>query len=257
MANFKPQKKTQESVKFIRNVVARAGFSKVIVSLSGGIDSTTVVFLATQALGKENVLVTILPYGDLNKEGADDAKEVVKIVEIPKTNVFEIDIKPAVDMIAKPAEIPPKTSTPLERSRLGSIMARIRMIILFDLAKKQKALVCGTENKSEYLLGYFTRFGDSASDIEPIKGFYKTQVRELAQYLGVPKKIIEKPPTAGLWQGQADETELGFSYKEADKILELLYDKKWSLEKIIGTGYKKELVEKIKKRVEETEFMRK
>ncbi len=136
-------------------------------------------------------------------------------------------------------------------------MARVRMVLLFDLAKKEKALVLGTENKSEYLLGYFTRFGDSAADLEPIKNLYKTQVKALAVYLGVPKKIIDKPPTAGLWPNQTDEGELGFSYKEADKILELWHDKKWTLEKIISAGFKKELVLKIQKRVKETEFMRK
>ena len=124
-----------------------------------------------------------------------------------------------------------------DRVRLGNIMARVRMIILFDLDKKQKGLVCGTENKSEALLGYFTRFGDEASDIEPIQHLYKTQVYELAKYLGVPKEIIEKPPSANLWESQTDEGEFGFTYKEADQVLFHYYDKKLKLEEIKSKGF--------------------
>jgi NAD+ synthase len=117
-------------------------------------------------------------------------------------------------------------------------MARVRMILLYDLAKKHNALVCGTENKSEYLLGYFTRFGDAASDFEPIQHLYKTQVYQLASSLGVPKNIIKKTPTAGLWHGQTDEGEFGFSYKEADEVLFYYYDKKLKLEEIKNKGFK-------------------
>jgi len=128
-----------------------------------------------------------------------------------------------------------------DRIRLGNIIARVRMIILFDLAKKHNALVCGTENKSEKLLGYFTRFGDAASDIEPISHLYKTQVRELANYLKLPQKIIEAKPTAGLWPGQTDEGEFGFTYQEADNVLSLYFDKKISTKKIRSLGYKNAL----------------
>jgi len=121
--------------------------------------------------------------------------------------------------------------------RLGNIMARVRMIILYDLAKKHNALVCGTENKSENLLGYFTRFGDQASDFEPIQHLYKTQVYQLAKFLGVPKNIVEKTPTAGLWHGQTDEEEFGFTYKEADQVLSYFYDKKLKLEEIKKMGF--------------------
>jgi NAD+ synthase len=116
-------------------------------------------------------------------------------------------------------------------------MARIRMIILFDLAKKNHALVCGTENRSENLLGYFTRFGDQASDLEPIGHLYKTQVYELAEYLKVPKDIIEQKPTAGLWKNQTDEKEFGFSYKEADPVLHHYFDKKMGVDRIKKLGF--------------------
>jgi len=130
----------------------------------------------------------------------------------------------------------------------------MRMILLFDLAKKYKALVLGTENKTEHLLGYFTRFGDSASDIEPIRHLYKTQVRKLAKYLKIPEKIIKKTPTAGLWQGQTDEREFGFSYGEADQILLLYLDQKKNVEEIVNKGIKLEQVEKVVKRLKANEF---
>ncbi len=125
-----------------------------------------------------------------------------------------------------------------EKVRVGNIMARIRMILLYDLAKKHNALVCGTENKSEFLLGYFTRFGDEASDFEPIQHLYKTQVFQLASFLNVPKNIIQQVPTAGLWRNQTDEKEFGFTYKEADQVLFYYYDQKLKLEEIKGMGFK-------------------
>ena len=122
------------------------------------------------------------------------------------------------------------------------------MIVLFDLAKKVNGLVCGTENKSENLLGYFTRFGDQASDIEPIAHLYKTQVYELAKYLKVPEAIIKQSPTAGLWQGQTDEGEFGFTYEEADQVLHLYFDQHQSVEKIEQRGLKnaKAIIERVK-----------
>jgi len=133
-----------------------------------------------------------------------------------------------------------------QKISLGNIMARVRMIILFDLAKKHNALVCGTENKSERLLGYFTRFGDAASDIEPVTHLYKTQIYQLAKYLKVTKKIIDQPPTADLWKGQTDEGEFGFTYEEADQVLYLYFDKKIATKEIKRLGFKN--VEKIIKR---------
>ena len=121
---------------------------------------------------------------------------------------------------------------------MGNIMARARMIVLFDIAKKHNALVCGTENKSEHLLGYYTRFGDEASDIEPIRHLYKTQIYKLAKYLNVPQEIIEAQPSAGLWKRQTDEGQFGFSYEEGDQVLHLYYDKNLSLKELKKYGFK-------------------
>ncbi len=133
-------------------------------------------------------------------------------------------------------------------------MVRMRMILLYDLSKKYNALVLGTENKTEHLLGYFTRFGDEASDIEPLQNLYKTQVKQLASYLGVPEEIIKKPPTAGMWQGQTDEGEFGFTYEEADQILSLWHDKKADREVIIKAGFSPDTVDKVIKRVTDNSF---
>lgn len=257
--DFKAQKISQGIIKFLQKKVKAAGFKKVIVPLSGGLDSSTVVFLAVRALGPENVFIAKFPYRGLEQN--QDADLVLSQLKIPKPptggNVFEIEISEIVEEFL--SKIPgikrlKFRESSLEKIRLGNLMARIRMILLFDLAKKEKALVCGTENKSEYLLGYFTRFGDSASDLEPIRYLYKTQVVRLAHYLGVPEKIIKKPPTAGLWQGQTDEKELGFSYQEADPILYYYADKNYTWEQIVEMGYKKKLVEKVKNQVEKNQF---
>lgn len=242
--DFDPKQTAQRIIEFLRREVKKAGFQKVIISLSGGVDSSTTLTLAVKALGAENVLVVLLPYKELDQD--NDAKLVIKKLKIPKENVLEIEILETLNSFAE--NLKP------DRLRLGNIMARVRMILLFDLAKKEKALVCGTENKSEYLLGYFTRFGDEASDLEPIRNLYKTQVVRLAHYLGVPGRIITKPPSAGLWKGQTDEEELGFSYQEADPILYLHFEKKYSWEKIKKMGFRKELIRRVKKRVETNWF---
>lgn len=244
------QKTTDNSIKFIKNTVKATGFSRLVAGLSGGIDSAISCDLAVRALGGKNLYVALLPYGELNKEGTKDARVVIKKLGVPKENVFFRDIKPFVDPISQ-------LDSSMDKLRKGNIAVRLRMIILYDLAKKYKALVLGTENKTEYLLGYFTRFGDEASDIEPIRGLYKTQLRQLASYLGIPEKIIRKPPTAGLWTGQTDEQELGFSYKDADKILYHYVDFHKSSEEIIRMGFKKEVVTRVIVRLQKNEFKHK
>ncbi len=243
--NFNPGKTSKQIIEFITEQTEKAGFKKVIVALSGGVDSSVVVTLAVKALAPENVYVSLLPYKNLNEN--QDAQLVISKLNIPQENVSEIEISEIVSEFLKKL---PKT----DKLRTANIMARTRMIFLYDLAKKYHVLVCGTENKSEYLLGYFTRFGDEASDLEPIRGLYKTQVLKLAKYLGVPKEIIEKQPTAGLWPGQTDEKELGFSYQEADQVLYLYFDKKYSWEKIISLGLNGQLIDKVKNQVEKNKF---
>ena len=241
------QKTTTKLTEFIQSEVKKAGFKKVIIGLSGGIDSAVSLVLAVKALAKENVFVVILPYGKENKKDLEDALLMIKHLKIPFQNLIQINIQSMVDSFLI-------TAKDADQIRKGNIIARVRMILLYDLAKKHQALVCGTENKSEHVLGYYTRFGDEASDLEPIRGYYKTQIRQLAEFLNIPEKIIYKPPSAGLWQGQTDEKELGFSYQEADPILALYFDKKYSWDKIIQAGFEKKLLEKIKAWIEKNEF---
>lgn len=247
---FDPEKFTKKAVSFIKQTVKRAGFQRVLVALSGGVDSATTLSLAVKALGPENVFVALLPCGELNKKGLNNSRLLINKLKLSLKNILEADIKPLIDKFIK-------LDKDREKTRKGNIMARVRMIILFDLAKKHKALVCGTENKSEHLLGYFTRFGDEASDLEPLRSLYKTQVYQLAKHLSIPQEILKTKPSAGLWKGQTNEGELGFSYEAADPILYLLYEKELSQSAVIKRGFAKELIDKVKKRVEENKFKHK
>lgn len=252
--SLNPQKETGQIVTFIRKKVQNTPFSKVVVGLSGGVDSAVSTALAVRALGKENVHVGIFPYGELHTEGEQDAVLVTDHLNISQSNIHTIDIKNMVDAIGPDLAVLGSTLTEFDQLRKGNIAVRTRMILLFDLAKKLSALVLGTENKTEHLLGYFTRFGDEASDIEPVRTFYKTQVKQLAQYLQLPQKIIAKAPTAGMWKGQTDEGEFGFSYKDADQILYLYFDKKLKKSEIEKEGFRIELIHKILERVEKNKF---
>lgn len=217
---------------FLRKTLKKTGFTKVVLGLSGGIDSSVSLSLAVSALGKENVHVLLMPYKTFNSLGLQHAKDVLAFLKIPESQIEIINIDPIIESLEKNLHISKDDTV-----RLGNIMARVRMVTLFDRAKKLPALVLGTENRSEYLLGYFTRFGDEASDIEPIQHLYKTQVYDLAKYLGLPPQIIKQTPTAGLWHGQTDEGELGFSYKEADQVLHLYFDKHISVTDIAKKGH--------------------
>ncbi len=248
--SISPQQTAGKLIDFIKNILKQAGFSKLVLGLSGGIDSAVSLALGVKAIGAQNIFVGIFPYGELNKEGAEDAKLLVDHFNIPDSNINLINIKPLVDPLVN-------TDSKMDDLRRGNIMVRIRMILLYDMSKKYKALVLGTENKTEHLLGYFTRFGDEASDLEPIINLYKTQVRELASYLGVPEKIIKKAPTAGMWIGQTDEKELEFTYEKADKILFLLNDKKYFLKDVVQAGFEENIVKKVVKRVKNNSFKHK
>lgn len=245
--SFNPEKTSEKISNFLKKETRERGFTKVINALSGGIDSTVVTYLAVKALQPINVLITTLPYKNLNDQGLQDAQEVITKLNIPKTNVFHINIGSICDRFFA-------NDPKIDDLRKGNIMARVRMTILYDLAKKERALVLGAENKSEHLLSYFTRYGDEAADLDPIRDLYKTEVRILAKYLGVPKEIREIAPTAGLWQKQTDEGQLGFTYKEADQILYLLFEKSKSPPEIIQAGYQKEVVEKVHRWVKTNDF---
>jgi NAD+ synthase len=202
---------------FIRNEVHATGRPKLVIALSGGIDSAVSCVLGVHAVGPENIIPALLPYGTLSEEASKDAFLVVEQLHIPRENVVTIDIQPAVDTILQQIQ-------DADRVRRGNVMARVRMIYLYDLAKKHTALVLGTENKTEYFLGYFTRYGDEAADIEPIRSLYKTQVQQLGQYFQLPASILNKAPSAGLWSNQTDEQEFGFSYADVDKVLYYHFD---------------------------------
>ncbi len=247
--NIDYKKKVEDIQNWIAQTVENAGFQDVVIALSGGIDSVLSTTLAVQALGKEHVHVLLLPYGKLSKKATEDAKKVTEFLALPKENVNEIDIKKAADTM-----INDKGS--MINIRKGNIMARIRMIYLYDFAKANNCLVVGTENKSEYYLGYFTRFGDEASDIEPIRSLYKTQVKELAKFLNLPEEIITKAPTAGLWEGQTDEKEFGFSYEEADAVLYHYFDERLPEEGMLNLEISREVVEKVLNFVKKNDFKR-
>ena len=198
-------------IKFIKETFKQQGFSKAIVAVSGGIDSAVSLMLTVKALGKDKVYSLQLPYKKHQSSELSDL--VIKQAGIFKNQKLVINIGRPADKLAI------KLNAKKDKVRLGNILARVRMICLFDQAKKLTALVVGTENKSEKMLGYFTRFGDEASDLEPIIHLYKTEVVKLAEELGVPEKIIKAAPTAGLWPGQTDEAELGMTYEQIDARL--------------------------------------
>jgi len=227
-----PAKEKGKIVTFLQNTFQNQGIDHAVIGLSGGIDSTVSFFLLKEVLPPENIFIAHLYYFN---SVFTPVETVVKEAKIPQENIYHISIKKSVDEILKLQNI---SSLETERMRIGNIAARMRMILLFDLAKKHNSLVVGTENKSENLLGYFTRFGDQASDIEPIEHLYKTQVLQLARYLGVPDALINQTPTAGLWDGQTDEGEFGFTYAEADQVLYLSLEKKLTDEEIEKQGFK-------------------
>ncbi|MBI2195515.1 MAG: NAD+ synthase [Candidatus Levybacteria bacterium] len=238
MKHINPRETSEAIVEFIKYIFKKAKFSQAVIALSGGIDSSVSCTLAVRALGKENVFPVLLPYSKLNSQGVTDALKVIDILRIPKKNITQINIQDFVDNIIK-------ADYKMDLIRKGNIMARVRMIFLFDQAKKRKVLVIGTENKTEHLLGYFTRFGDEASDIEPLRNLYKTQIYELAKILNLPESILTKKPTAGLWENQTDEGEFGFTYEQADEVLYYYFDKKMSLPDIVAKGLEKEIVTKV------------
>lgn len=230
--------KYKNLVDFIRTVSRQERLKKALVAVSGGIDSATSLALTVKALGSKSVYPIILPYGLRNNEGARDARAFISTLSIPAKNIVTIDIQPAVDAACA-------WDKNMDEARKGNVMARIRMVLLYDLVKKHSALVVGTENKTERLLGYYTRYGDEASDIEPLRNLYKTQVYELARNLKVPEKILHKAPSAGLWIGQTDEKEFGFTYVEVDTILSLHVDQHMTKKDLARRGFKKSLLDRI------------
>lgn len=237
----------EKIIEFIRRKLKETNVNGVVIGLSGGVDSTTALFLCVQAVGKDKILGVMMPSKVNTNKDMEDAIEVCKKLGV-KYKLIEID--PILKSFGNVLDLSDKLVT-------GNLMARIRMCILYYFANKEKLLVVGTGNKSEYLQGYFTLHGDIACDLLPLGNLYKKDVKKLARELEVPEKIIKKIPTAGLWKGQTDEKELGISYEDLDRILPLL-EKGLDAEEIQReTGSTKEKIDKIRARMKETEFKRK
>jgi NAD+ synthase len=231
---------------FIRDELGKVGFSRVVVGLSGGIDSAVSCFLAARALGPENVRALLMPYKSSSKESLTDASSVVQQLKVKGET---IQITPLVDGYFS-------TQPEAHSLRRGNAMARARMIILFDKSVEHCALVLGTSNKTELLLGYGTLYGDMASAINPIGDLYKTDIFQLAQYLKVPEAIVRKKPTADLWVGQSDEAELGFTYAEVDQLLYELIDNRVPAGQLVERGFKADFVQKIIAKIQSSQFKR-
>jgi NAD+ synthase (glutamine-hydrolysing) len=233
-------------VSFLREEFERRGFEKAVVGLSGGVDSAVTAFLSAQALGPENVIGVRMPYRTSNPESLAHAQLVIDKLGIQSRT---IDISPAVDgYLANEPDADP--------ARRGNVMARERMIVLFDLSAKYKALPVGTGNKTERLLGYFTWHADDSPPINPLGDLFKTQVWQLARFLGVPDVIISKPASADLIEGQTDERDFGISYAEADEILNWLVSG-YSPAALIARGFDPAKVELVRKRLAGTHWKRK
>ncbi len=244
---------------FIREEVRRTGLSKAIIGLSGGVDSALSTYLAMRALGAENVHVLLMPYRTSTPESLSDAMEVVNALGISSE---VLDISEAAeaffgsgDSLSKNSALSTQHST-LSRTRRGNVMARLRMIALYDRSQATGALVIGTSNKTESLLGYTTIYGDNASAINPLGDLYKTQVWQLAKYLGVPEQIVTKPPTADLWPGQTDESELGVTYHEVDELLFYMIDLRERDEALARRGFQAEQIQRIRETVRRAQYKR-
>lgn len=231
---------------FIRDSITKAGMSRAVVGLSGGIDSAVSAYLSARALGAENVLAVRMPYKTSSADSLHDAEAVIEDLGLAHITL------PITDMADPLIRRFPKMS----RLRQGNIMARLRMIALYDQSVAWGGLVMGTSNKTEFLLGYSTIYGDSGVALHPIADLYKVQVRQLARHLGVPDSIIDKAPSADLWVGQTDEDELGFRYDDADQVLFLLVDERYTVDEVAEEGFDRGFAMDIWERVKANHYKR-
>jgi NAD+ synthase len=231
---------------FIADEVAKAGMRRAVIGLSGGIDSALSAYLSAEALGAENVLAVRMPYRTSSADSLSDADRTIEDLGLPSLTV------PITEM-ADPLinQFPDMSNV-----RKGNIMARLRMIVLYDQSAAWGGLVMGTSNKTEILLGYTTLYGDSAAAMQPIGDLYKAQVRQLARAVGVAQSILDKAPSADLWTGQTDEGELGFTYNDVDQVLFLLVDERYTVDEVVDEGFDRKFVEDVWRRVKANHYKR-
>lgn len=232
--------------RFIHSEISRTGYQRAVIGISGGIDSALVAYLAVSALGAENVLGVRMPYKTSSQDSLDHAQLVINALGMPSLTLPITDM--ADGLIGKFPE--------MSNMRKGNIMARCRMITLYDQSEAFKGLVIGTGNKTEILLGYSTLFGDSACAFNPIGDLFKTQVRQLSRALNIPTQVVVKPPSADLWMGQTDEQELGFTYEEVDRLLYLIVDQRFSPAECVEEGFDPKFVQIVGDRIRRNHYKR-
>ncbi len=244
--DVQPELVTELLAGFLREEVGVAGMSRAVVGLSGGVDSAVAAALCARAFGSADVLCVLMPYRTSNPESEAHGRLVAERLGVATRCV---DITPMVDGYLEKECVTDPT-------RRGNVMARCRMSVLYDLSVEWNGLVVGTSNKTEMLLGYSTQWGDSAHAVNPLGDLYKHQVYQLARYLELPVEVVEKAPSADLFEGQTDEAELGFTYAEADRLLYLMVDRRFNVEELVAAGFDEAFVRSIAGRVVRNQFKR-
>ncbi len=229
--------------RFLEEEVRKTGLSKTVVGLSGGIDSAVVAVLAHRAFG-DDLLCVKMPSHHSSQSSLDDADELCRVFGLRSETR---SIEPMLRAYGEEG---------MSALRIGNLSARLRMVTLFDISAREGALVLGTSNKSELMLGYGTLYGDLASALNPIGDLYKTEVFELARHLGIPGSILSKPPSADLWAGQSDEAEIGYPYSDLDRVLKRYVEERHTREEMIRDGEKPDLVDMIIGKIYKNQFKR-
>ena len=233
-------------VDFVREELGKFGFERVVLGLSGGIDSALSAGLAAKALGPQGVIAVAMPHRDSSPASLEDARAVAE----------HLGCEMRVHDITAAAEALISETGCDDQVGIGNIKARVRMIMLYELSRAERALVLGTSNKTELLLGYGTQHADMASGLNPLGDLYKQQVFALAEEIGLPACVRDKPPSADLWEGQTDEDELGFSYEEADRVLVRVVDRRMADADIVEDGFHPDFVAKIRRMVRNSQYKR-
>lgn len=244
--NIDPELTQQLLIRFLENEISKTGFTTGVIGLSGGLDSATSAYLAVSALGAENVIGIRMPYRNSARDTLENTQLAVDELGI---HCETIDVSGSVDSLCE-------ISAGIDDSRRDNILARIRMTMLFDRSSAWKGLVIGTINKSDLLLGYGTIYGDLASAVNPLGDLYKTQIRQLAEYIGIPAVIVDKQSSADLHPGQSDDEDLMFDYSEVDPLLHMLVDERYSLRDLLEEGYEEEFLNDVIAKIRGSQFKR-